>query len=356
MSYPKLSQIQMDSAPQLDLTTYGLAGYESVALYFAEFPIGAAEAIFSWQAMAGAVYTLQSSSYNDPGVLLVYDQAGNAIFEDDGTGIPGSDHATFFAPYSGTFYVFPAWRQGSGEGQHGVTLSVYEDVTPAAAPVISGSALGEVLNGTAGAENILGAAGNDSLRGRGGDDYLDGGPGLDMAFFASPRAAYEVRAYGDRFLMTDFSGNDGRDLLSNVERLVFPDMSLAIDVDGGGGKAFRIYQAAFDRTPDMVGLGFWIYQIDHGLSLEAIAGGFIDSAEFRSIYGNSPSNFDVVYRFYQNVLHREPDAGGLEFWVHVLDAGLATRAQVLIGFSESPENYLQLIGSMSDGVPYTPWG
>lgn len=356
MSYPRLSQIQMDSAPQLELTTYGLAGYESAVQYFAEFPIGAAEAIFSWQALGGAVYTLQSTSYHEPGVLLIYDRAGNVILEDDATGLPGSDHVTFIAPSSGTFYVKPGWQQGSGEGQHGVTLSVYEDISPSGAPLIGGSAAGDALVGTAGAEYILGYGGNDTLRGQGGDDYLDGGPGVDMARFAGPRGNYDVRSYGDRYLLTDFTGGEGRDLASNVERLLFQDASVALDVDGAGGKATRVYQAAFNREPDLVGLGFWIYQLDHGLSLEAIAGGFIDSDEFRSIYGASPSNFDVVYRFYQNVLHRAPDAGGLEFWVHVLDAGLATRAQVLIGFSESAENYLQLIGSMTDGIPYTPWG
>ena len=55
MSYPRLSQGQMDGALQLDLVTYGLAGYESVVQYYAEYPIGAAEALFSWHAAAGAV-------------------------------------------------------------------------------------------------------------------------------------------------------------------------------------------------------------------------------------------------------------------------------------------------------------
>ncbi|MCE3261374.1 MAG: hypothetical protein K0R43_453 [Pseudoduganella sp.] len=356
MSYPRLSQIQMDSAPRLELTTYGLAGYESAVQYFAEFPIGAAEAIFSWQAMAGAVYTVQATSYNDPGVLLVYDRMGDVIMEDDGTGLPGSDHATFIAPYSGTFYVKPGWRQGGGEGQHGVTLSVYEDISPAGAPLIGGSALGDLVTGTGGAESLLGYGGNDTLRGQGGDDFLDGGAGVDMALFAGPRGNYDVRSYGDRYLLTDFTGGDGRDLASNVERLLFQDVAIAVDVDGAGGKATRLYQAAFNREPDLVGLGFWIYHLDHGYSLQNIAGGFVNSDEFRSIYGTAPSNYDIVYRYYLNVLHREPDASGLAFWVHALDAGIASRAQVLVDFSESPENYLQLIGSMTNGISYTPWG
>ena len=355
MSYPRLSKSQMDGALELDLLSYGLAGYESAVQYYAEYPIGAAEALFRWEAAAGAVYTLQSTSYNDPGVLLVYDQSGSAIAEDDATGLPGSDHATFVAPYGGTFYVSPGWRQGSGDRQQGVTLSVYEDLNPAGAPVIAGSDAGDFLAGTAGAEDLYGRAGNDQLRGLAGDDYIDGGPGLDTAIYGRPRSQYDIRQFGDRFLVIEPLGTDGRDLVSNIERLAFQDLSVALDVDGAGGKAFRIYQAAFNRAPDPAGLGFWIHQLDQGASLEGIAAGFIDSAEFRSLYGSAPSNYEVVYRFYQNVLHREPDAGGLDFWVHVLDANQATRAQALIGFSESAENYLQLIGAMSNGIAYDPW-
>jgi Ca2+-binding RTX toxin-like protein len=346
----------MDSASQLDFITYGLAGYESVANYYAEYPIGAADALFTWQAAAGAVYTIQSTSFLEPDVLLIYDQSGNAIFADDGSGLPGSDHATFVAPYSGTYYVMPSWRQGSGQGQHGVTLSVYEDVSPIGAPVIAGSDGGDILTGTPNAENILAKGGADILRGHGGDDYLDGGPGLDTAIYAGARANYDVFSFGDRQLTVDLTGADGRDLMSNMERLVFPDVSIALDIDGAGGKAARIYQAAFNRAPDLEGLGFWIYHLDRGTTLVSVANGFIGSPEFRSIYGESPSNYELVYRFYQNVLHREPDASGFAFWLHALDANIASRAEVLIGFSESPENYIQVIGSMTDGISFIPWG
>lgn len=356
MSYPQLSQSRINEASHLELTTYGLAGYESVAQYFAEYPIGAADAVFSWQATAGAVYTVQSTSYADPGTLLVYDSSGTVIAEDDASGLPGSDHITLLAPYSGSFFVAPSWRQGDGEGQHGVTLSVYEDLNPAGAPILAGGAGGDVLNGTPGAEAMLGREGADMLGGLGGDDFLDGGTGLDSAVYGAARANYELLSFGDRFLVTDQTGADGRDLLWNVERLAFPDVSVAIDLDGAGGKAARIYQAAFNRAPDLVGLGFWIYHMDRGTALESVANGFIGSPEFRSLYGESPSNYDLVYRFYLNVLHREPDPGGFAFWLHALDYHIATPAQVLIGFSESPENYTQVIETMLNGIPFIPWG
>lgn len=350
-----LTPADMASAGRLSFTTYGQAGYESAAQYLADFPIGADNALFAWEGMAGAVYTVQSTSYWDPATLQVFDQSGLPVAADDGSGIAGSDHLTFRAPNSGSFYVAPSWQQGSAEGQHGVTLSVYEDLRTLDGTNINGSTAAERLAGTADSDNIFGNGGADLLIGGGGDDYLDGGEAVDVAAYADRRGDFEVRSYGDRFLVVDLASIEGRDLLSNTERLAFSDMNVALDVDGAGGQAYRIYQAAFNRAPDRAGLGFWIYQLDHGASLEAIAGGFIDSAEFRKLYGAAPSNYDIAYRFYQNVLHREPDAGGLDFWVHVLDAGLATRAAVLVGFSESSENYVQLLGTVGNGMDYQPW-
>ena len=37
----------------------------------------------------------------------------------------------------------------------------------------------------------------------------------------------------------------------NVERLDFSDAHLAFDVDGNAGQIYRLYKAAFARTPDL---------------------------------------------------------------------------------------------------------
>ena len=41
---------------------------------------------------------------------------------------------------------------------------------------------------------------------------------------------------------------------------------------------------------------------------------------------------------YLNVLERAPDAEGLTYWTSQLDTGLQDRADVLMGFANSPEN------------------
>lgn len=41
---------------------------------------------------------------------------------------------------------------------------------------------------------------------------------------------------------------------------------------------------------------------------------------------------------YKNVLGRDADTGGLNYWLGQLNSGAETRYEVLLGFSESAEN------------------
>jgi len=84
------------------------------------------------------------------------------------------------------------------------------------------------------------------------------------------------------FIATDITGHDGTIQLHEVERILFPDSAIALDIDGAAGEAYRIYKAAFDRAPDLEGLGYWINATDKGAGVTGVAGGFIGSVEFQS--------------------------------------------------------------------------
>ncbi len=221
------------------------------------------------------------------------------------------------------------------------------------------------LAGTAQADTLIGSdqnnvlqagAGADRLQGGHGDDRLDGGAGLDTAVYAGRRADYLVKASGAGYTVQDKVGQDGSDTLVGVERLRFADGAIALDSGGTAGQAYRLYQAAFDRTPDQVGLGFWIDALDRGVDLEVVAGDFYRSAEFRSLYGANPSNGELVTLLYANVLHRLPDPGGYAFWLGALDSHNASPSHLLAMFSESPENQAALVGTTSAGMAYQPYG
>ena len=221
--------------------------------------------------------------------------------------------------------------------------------------VLVANPLGSVLRGMDGNDTLLGGPGNDTLIGGTGDDSLDGGGGLNTAVFSGPLSNYLFTKIGSSTSLKDITGKDGTDLLANIQRLEFSDTSLALDANGTAGQAYRIYQAAFDRKPDLAGLGYWIKAIDDGASLTSVAYGFEQSAEFKKAYGVNPSNFTLVTNFYHNVLHRAPDQNGFDFWLNNLNSGNISPATTLADFCESQENQALVIGTIQNGFQYTHW-
>ena len=211
----------------------------------------------------------------------------------------------------------------------------------------------DAVMGFGGDDIISGGAGRDWLAGGAGNDALDGGADLDAALFAAARSGFTILKTAQGFSV---SGPDGLDTVTGIERLMFADTAVALDIDGTGGKAYRIYQAAFNRTPDAGGLGYWIKVLDDGAALRDVAQGFMGSAEFQSAYGANPTNGQLVTRFYENVLHRPPDEGGFNYWLGILNQGLDTAAGALANISESPENQAGVIGAIQNGFEYTPYG
>ncbi len=221
---------------------------------------------------------------------------------------------------------------------------------PATAPLTRyGSASNDTLKGNAGRDRLIGLGGNDSL---------DGGDGLDAAVYTGKRSDYTVTRAATGFTVEDKQGIDGRDSLISIERLLFADSAIALDVGASeiAGKAYRIYKAAFARTPDEGGVGYWMSLMDKGVSLGIVAQGFVASDEYRRAYGDNPGNTELVTKYYQNVLGREPEKAGLAYWVDVLDTKAASVAEVLAAISESMENVDGTAVVIGNGFGFVPYG
>jgi hypothetical protein len=212
------------------------------------------------------------------------------------------------------------------------------------------------LNGMSGNDDIFSAEGNDYLRGNEGDDHLDGGTGIDTSTYRGKRSEYSITkdTAGLTHIEDHASGRDGHDTINNVERIKFSDGNIALDINGNAGQAYRLYKAAFDRTPDDVGLGGWIKHLDSGANLQSAAQSFIASAEFSAKYGSNTSNDEFVNLLYRNALHREAEKSGHDHWVNGLNHGMS-RAEVLSAFSESTENQAQTAPLVGQGIHYQEW-
>ena len=207
-------------------------------------------------------------------------------------------------------------------------------------------------------------AGNDTisdLNAADGATLIDGGLGLDIVKYETHSSTIILRRDLDYDWELKFPNQSRSDKLENIERISFADVSIGLDTDGNGGTAYRLCQAAYDRTPDPEGLGFWIHYLDGGFDLVEAANNFLKSNEFVAIYGTDPTSEQYVYLLYKHVHHREPDASGLQFWIDAMynkDGAFGkqwSKGEILLKFSESNENIVNLAGVMENGFVYLPY-
>ncbi len=224
--------------------------------------------------------------------------------------------------------------------------------------ILHGGLGNNILNGGAG-DDILHAGFDDNvMNGGAGNDTLNGSVGLDHALYTGARDDYTLTLIRNSFTLADRRGTagDGVDTLLAVDRLAFSDANLAFDVSGAAGAAYRLYRAAFDREPDLGGIGFYIAMMDKGVSLYDVAAGFVSSQEFKDVYGSAPTHEEIVTRMYKNILHRDPEPLGYEFWLKILEDKKADVAAVLVAFSEGAENREVTADLVAEGIAYTPYG
>ena len=309
--------------------------YGRSASYGTHDPYAGQDDIFVFHATRGMAYTVQSGSYFDPVDLRIYDDLGREIASDDGSGAYGYDYADFVAPYTGWYYIDASWSQDYYDSY--ASLNVYEDRIPVYPPT----------------NTIGGGGGHDMLYGTRSDDLVDGGAGVDTFVLEGYRDEYRVDVGNGTITVTDLLGLDGVDTLRNVERLSFEDgVCISFETAGFPAQAYRLYQAAFDRKPDEVGLGFWIGHMGEGMGLLTVANAFAGSSEFKALYGAGAGSGDLVRAMYANVLDRAPDAEGFAHWTNALDSKALGVADLLVAFSESPENQLKVIGALEAGYEF----
>jgi hypothetical protein len=208
---------------------------------------------------------------------------------------------------------------------------------------------------TQGSDTINGSTKNDVIKSGLGNDSINGGVGVDSVIFSGALANYTLNRGASSLTITDKVANrNGVDTLTNIERLQFADTTIAYDIGANqtAGSGYMLYKAAFNRTPDSGGLGYWIGKMDSGMSYSDVANNFVTSAEFKTAFGGSnPSVNTLVTKLYNNVLNRTPDGGGLAFWQEKLNTGWST-ADVLGYFSNSAENVTNVTPLIANGIQY----
>lgn len=209
-----------------------------------------------------------------------------------------------------------------------------------------------------GNNNILGSMRDDIVEFSVGNSLFDGRDGLDTVRIDRPNYEFTVKKTSGGYVVeAPIAYASGKFDLVNVERVEFaPKFSspagniLAFDLEGAAGQTYRLYQAAFARTPDTDGLRHNVKLVDAGMTQHQMSSAFLGSAEFIQRYGSNTSDSAYINALYNNVLGRDAETAGLAGWIERLSSGAWDRAGVLIGFSESAENKALVAPAIENGI------
>ncbi|GMG82471.1 hypothetical protein LNKW23_16840 [Paralimibaculum aggregatum] len=198
---------------------------------------------------------------------------------------------------------------------------------------------------------IIGTLADDVLSGVFGDDLVRGNAGSDTMVYDLERGGVEETLDATGRVKVRLENGEVDTLLS-IERVALTDGTYLYDLDNDATlqQTYRLYGASLGRAPDEAGLIFWDGARDGGFTLDQLAKAFVDAQEFLNLFGGAePSSEVFIDALFLNVLGRSADAAGREFWINAFDAG-TTRADMLVFFSESPENLVLNADNYDDGV------
>ncbi|HEY5798892.1 MAG TPA: DUF4214 domain-containing protein, partial [Burkholderiaceae bacterium] len=183
---------------------------------------------------------------------------------------------------------------------------------------------------------------------------VKGHAGIDTAVYGGSYADYKIEIGKSEATVGELRNAQNIDRLTDIERIRFSDRTIALDLEGNAGDAFRLYQAMLGRAPGAVELGYRIDQLDHGGSLTQVAREFMGDAEFKAIFGAGTDKAALVKLACERILHQTPDKAGLDYWVGQLNANLSV-ADFFVAMSDSDQHHATVASLIGNGIAYTPY-
>lgn len=273
--------------------------------------------------------TISGSSGNDS---ITGTTAAEAIFGGDGNdtltggagndeiyGGKGTDTASYSAAYSS--YTITALYEGKNGALSGYSVtalsgtdgvdSVSSDVEylkfssgtyqldEGAVLLPGGSSSADAISGGASAEKLYGYAGNDSLTGGAGNDVMDGGVGTDTAVYTQASSKFTLSLTSAGASLSDATGLEGTDQLSNIEQLKFSDKTVIIESTTHDSYAalpdalWHFFIVAFNAAPGVT----YMNQLAEAYNYFSTTGGMSSADSIRKIVDifTSKYQFTDVY-------------------------------------------------------------
>ena len=192
---------------------------------------------------------------------------------------------------------------------------------------------------------------NDTIKGQPGTDFFDGGLGIDTVVYSGLQERYSITKSGNRYVVSEPTGSDDTDYLSNIERLQFSNGKVALDLGGNAGQAARLIGALLGPSfiKDKALAGVVIGLVDQDYSIENIANLGLNTS-FYLVLAGSTKNEDFVNHVFRNVVGRPPEVNEQKTYVDMLNAGTSQAAlAVMAAGTEFTASQIGLTGLTSHG-------
>jgi hypothetical protein len=180
----------------------------------------------------------------------------------------------------------------------------------------------------------------------GGSVLINGFAGIDTVVFSGARGSYS-------FSHTTTGHMVGSTELVGVERLVFADTKLALDMNGNAGTAAELLAALFGpsslNVKPIVGIALGL--LDGGMGAHQLAALAIGTPLFQQMAG-SDSNANFVKLVFRNVVGVDPNQQTLNSLTDLLDSGTLTKASFAVIAADTPFNAANLVGVMQNGIEF----
>jgi hypothetical protein len=181
---------------------------------------------------------------------------------------------------------------------------------------------------------------------------IDGGEGVDKVYFENVTSAsnFKINVTPSKVSFYDIVGKYPPVEATNIERLIFSDKSIALDINGNAGITAKILGAVFGKdsltNKQYVGIGLSL--LDAGMSINTLSSLAVEAA-------NLKTNDQIVSTLWKNVFGTTASSTDKAPYIKLLDDGMSagTLAWLAADTSFNKVN-INLVGLAQTGIEYIP--
>lgn len=257
------------------------------------------------------------------------------------------------SPESVTIFLEPGYH-----GFKGLTKKAELITAPGQITVNFGTEI-ENLKGSEFSDVLTGNSLSNRIWGLSGMNVIDGKEGIDFAIFTGPAINYMISTFidydqsGEIALRTawTFESETEKSTLRNIERAIFEDVNLAIDLDGNAGIAVKTLGAFLgaESATDANLVGYVLNLLDDGMSYDELL-----QAAVTEVFGENPTGTELVSHFYNTLVGGLAPDEIVSQYAGLVDSGELSAAGLakLVADNEINTTNIDLVGLSSTGVEY----